>query len=94
MIKTFKHKELNIFIDTDYAWWPMIDYRNGISNPDISISVKFDQLKYLWFESIEEPKDDRIHKAYDYFENDTRCMLWWPNGRELFIEAIEKYMPR
>lgn len=27
----------------------MIYYKNGIKDPDIYLSVKFDQLKELWF---------------------------------------------
>lgn len=43
------HPTLHIVIYSDFAWHPMIDYKNNISDPDIYIAVKFDQLKRLWF---------------------------------------------
>lgn len=75
------------YVRTNHVYWS--DCTTHCIHKDIVNWMKYH------FEPIEEPKREwRIHKAYDYFENDTRCMMWWPNGRELFFEAIEKHMPR
>ena len=73
----------------DNRLWNYLCFREGEED-----ALHTEVTNWKFIKPIEEPKNDRIHKAYDYFENDTRCMLWWPNGRELFFETIEKYMPR
>lgn len=53
----YMHKDLQIVIDSDFAWSPMIDYKNTV-RPDIYIGVTFDQLKSLWFFKVYDDDDE------------------------------------
>ena len=89
-------KALYICTPSVTDWFP---YKVASTDEQIKDFKSGSDYKHSAFRYIKQIEDQPerewwIHEAYDYFEADSRCMMWWPNGRELFFEAIEKHMPK
>lgn len=57
--------------------------------------VPTERLVAHWYlEEVKEEIPKWLFKAYNDFEDDKRCILWWPNGREAFNKSILDNMPK
>lgn len=88
--KLLKYIELRGSIDLD-----SIIELGGYYTVGNDEKIPTERLVAHWYlEEVKEEIPKWLFKAYNDFEDDKRCILWWPNGREAFNKSILDNMPK
>lgn len=87
------HPTLWIEVNTNYVnWTPSVDYTK-VYNHEVSIGVKYDMLKDMWFEPVEETPE-WIKKAAEDLNKTWAWRVYKWDWLEQLAKAILDNMPK